>query len=148
MILSSLQRHGGCHARPQAIAMHGGHADVAMRLGWKMMSRSRKPPGYWGLAAQRAPRGHCLLRGAGASRPQLRALGMRVWPTPPTVESGVGACARAGAPRQTVGSTPVIIPSCHDGTFWHAEEHAACALSVASTCMHPPAFPCLYSSEA
>ena len=27
--------------------MHGGHADVAMRLGWKMMSKSRKPPGYW-----------------------------------------------------------------------------------------------------
>ena len=27
--------------------MHGGHADVALRLGWKTMSRSRKPPGYW-----------------------------------------------------------------------------------------------------
>ncbi|KAK9837252.1 hypothetical protein WJX81_001866 [Elliptochloris bilobata] len=31
----------------KAIAMHGGYADVAMRLGWRMMSRSRKPPGYW-----------------------------------------------------------------------------------------------------
>ena len=31
----------------QAIAMHGGYAAVAMRLGWSMRSRSRKPAGYW-----------------------------------------------------------------------------------------------------
>ena len=36
-----------CFVAVQAIAMHGGYAAVAMRLGWNMRSRSRKPAGYW-----------------------------------------------------------------------------------------------------
>ena len=105
--------------------MHGGHADVAMRLGWKMMSKSRKPPGYWDSLPNvlREVTAFCEDQVHRAAR--LRALQIRFAPLLHMWRVQF-VHVHVRCTTEDIASASVIVLMCHSRLPWCAQTLHAC----------------------